>query len=43
MSMFEHLMRVDQIKAMMKEAGFSEVRNMESYRNGVTFIEGRKV
>lgn len=43
LSMFEHLMRVDQIKAMMKEAGFSEVRNMESYRNGVTFIEGRKV
>lgn len=43
LSMFEHLMRVDQIKAMMKEAGFSEVRNMESYCNGVTFIEGRKV
>lgn len=42
LSMFEHLMKVDQIMAMMKEAGFSEVRNMESYRNGVTFIEGRK-
>ena len=43
LSMFEHLMKVDQIMAMMKEAGFSEVRNLERYGHGVTFIEGRKV
>ncbi len=42
LSMFEHLMKVNQIMAMMKEAGFSEVREIESYRYGVTFIEGRK-
>jgi len=42
LSMFEHLMRVDQIMAMMKDAGLCEVRNMENYRYGVTFIEGRK-
>lgn len=42
LSMFEHLMKVDQVMAMMKEAGFSEVCEIERYRYGVAFIEGRK-
>lgn len=43
MSMFEHLMKVDQIMAMMKEAGFYEVEETGNYHFGVNFIEGRKV
>ena len=42
LSMLEHLMKVDRIMAMMKESGFSEVRNAERLRRGVVFIEGRK-
>lgn len=42
LSMFEHLMKVDQVVAMMKEAGFSEVKEIGNYPSGIKFIEGRK-
>lgn len=42
LSMFEHLMKVDQVMAMMKEAGFSEVKEIGNYPSGIKFIEGRK-
>lgn len=43
LSLFEHLSRSGEIVAMMKEAGFSEIRETGSYPFGVRFIEGLKL
>lgn len=43
LSLFEHLSRSNEVMDMMKEAGFSEIREIGSYPFGVRFIEGRKV
>lgn len=42
LSLFEHLSRSGEVMALMRNAGFSEVREIGSYPFGVRFIEGRK-
>jgi ubiquinone/menaquinone biosynthesis C-methylase UbiE len=43
LGLVESLNKRDQILSLMREAGFSGVREIGKYRYGITFIEGQKV